>query len=226
MRGEDEGVWTWLEPGVRPTKKNANKFLLASILDYQIKAEIAWESARRLSEDILGDTDDLWETITACSLDVWNAKWKEYSLHWLSKAHERVYTIGKRIVAYYGGDSRNIWEGQSIGEVLHRLSDLGVGPAISRMVVGALFDTGILSGRADVKADVHVCRVLGRLLMGSSFPFDRPEEAVEATRRMCPENPWLLDRALYMLGKSVCRAKNPRCEECEMSTLCAHANGG
>lgn len=224
MRGDDEGFWTWLEPGVRPSKKNANKFLLASILDYQIKAETAWESARRLSEEFLGDTDDLWEAITACSLDEWNAKWKEYSLHWLSKAHERVYTIGRKLATYYGGDARRIWEDQSIGEVLYRLTELGVGPAISRMVVGALIDTRILSGRGDVKPDVHVRRVLGRLLMGTEFPSDRPEEAVEATRRMCPENPWLLDRGLYVLGKSVCRAKSPKCPECGMRSLCAHAN--
>ena len=59
---EDEDIefWGWLGKlkGQTTDKKNANKFLLASILDYQILAETAWENARRLAEDILGDPDD------------------------------------------------------------------------------------------------------------------------------------------------------------------------
>ena len=201
-----------------------NKFFLACILDYQIRAESAWANAKRLVEEILGDPDDLWGTITSVSRKDWNSKRKEYSLHRFPKAHERVFTIGMRIVRQYYGDARNIWRCQSVEATLYRLNDLKVGEQISRMIVGALIDARILQGKADVKADIHVCRVLGRLLTGSEIPTDESQGAVDATRRMHPENPWLLDRPLYRLGKSVCVATDPDCSNCSMKIICAYAS--
>ena len=198
-RDDDTTFWDWLVPRQPLSRKNANKFLLACILDYQVRAETAWANAKKLAENILGDPDDLWGRITTVSLDEWNSKRKQYSLHRFPKGHERVYTIGKRLVAQYGADARTIWEGQSIDATLHRLNDIGVGQQISRMVVGALIDAGLLHGKGDVKADIHVRRVLGRLLKGSEFTGDEARLAVDTTRRMHPANPWLLDRPLYRL---------------------------
>lgn len=221
-RDNDPTFWTWLDPDKHPSQKDANKFLLACILDYQIRAETAWANAARLSEEILGDPDDLWGTITSVSFEEWNSKRQEYSLHRYPKGHERVYTIGKRIVGQYDGDARSIWKNQSIEASLYRLNDLGVGEQISKMTVGALVDANILQGKADVKADIHVRRVLGRMLTGDEIPADRPQEAIDATRRMHPENPWLLDRPLYRLGKRVCIATNPKCPDCSMRAICAY----
>ncbi|MDQ7840808.1 MAG: hypothetical protein RDU83_07245 [bacterium] len=221
-RDSDLTFWDWLVPGQPLSRKDANKFLLACILDYQVRAETAWANARRLAEQILADPDDLWGTITSGSLEEWNSRRQEYSLHRFPKGHERVFTIGKRIVGQYGSDVRTIWDNQSIDATLYRLNDLGVGEQISRMVVGALNDVGILRGKGDVKADVHVRRVLGRLLTGTEITADRAQEAVDATRRMHPENPWSLDRPLYRLGKSVCVASQPRCPDCLMKELCAY----
>ena len=219
-RDSDRTFWKWVVPGQPLSRKNANKFLLGSILDYQIRAETAWANAKRLAEQILPDPDDLWGTITSVSLEEWNSKRKEYSLHRFPKGHERVFTIGSKIVSEYDGDARNIWQNQSIDTTLYRLNDLRVGEQISRMVVGALIDANILQGKGDVKADIHVRRVLGRLLKGTEIP---AQEAVDATRRMHPENPWLLDRPLYRLGKSVCQATDPRCHKCAMQAICRYS---
>jgi len=99
QRDTDRMFWDWLLPDVSPSMKDANKFLLGCILDYQMRAEQAWSNARRLAEGILADPDDLWDAITTGSLAAWNAKRKEYALHRFPKGHERVYTIGKRIVS-------------------------------------------------------------------------------------------------------------------------------
>jgi len=224
-RDTDPAFWEWVVPGESLSRINANKFFLACILDYQIRAETAWANAKRLVEEILGNPDDLWGTITSVSIKDWNSKRKEYSLHRFPKAHERVFTIGMRIVRQYEGDVRNIWKSQSIEATLYRLNDLKVGEQISRMIVGALIDAQILQGKADVKADIHVCRVLGRLLAGREIPADESQIAVDATRRMHPENPWLLDRPLYRLGKSVCVATDPGCSDCYMRIVCAYASG-
>jgi len=221
-RDSDLTFWDWVLPGQPLSRKNANKFLLACILDYQVRAETAWANAKRLAEQIFADPDDLWGTLTSVSLEEWNSKRQEYSLHRFPKGHERVFTIGKRIARQYASDARDIWKDQSIDATLYRLNDLGVGEQISRMVVGALIDAGILRGKGDVKADIHVRRVLGRLLTGTEISADRAQEAVDATRRMHPENPWLLDRPLYRLGKSVCKANHPRCLDCVMHTICVY----
>lgn len=204
-------------------RRDANKFLLGCILDYQMLAKTAWQNARRLAEEILGDPDDLWEVISSFSLAEWNGKRGEYSLHRFPKGHERVHTIGTRIAASYQGDARAIWA-TNIEAALYRLNDIGVGEQISRMVVGALIDTGHLQGKGDVKADVHVRRVLGRLLNARSFTADQTAQVVDVTRMMHPDNPWLLDRPLYRLGKSLCTATAPECPSCFMNSACAYAN--
>ena len=66
-----QGVWPWLTE-ISATGRSsrdkilANKFMLGAILDYQICAEKAWENARRLAEDILGDPKQLWIAIPYC----------------------------------------------------------------------------------------------------------------------------------------------------------------
>jgi len=220
----DPDFWYWLKPDQRPSKIDANKFMLASILDYQMRAEVVWENARRLAEDIYDDPESLWQLITSVSLDEWMSNRKEYSIHRFSKGHERVWTIGRRLVHYYEGDARAIWEGQSVEEILVRLNDLRVGEQISRMIVGALIDTRQISGRSDVKVDIHVRRVLGRLLQGNEFGEDDKKRVIELTREMSPENPWLLDRPLYLLGKQVCTATNPKCSECYLNEVCTCIN--
>ncbi len=125
---EDADFWYWLKPKQAPSIRDANKFFLASILDYQMRAETVWENARRLAEDVLDDPEWLWHRITSVSLDEWMAKRTEYSLHRFPKGHERVWTIGKRVVEHYRGDARAIWEGQSVEATLYRLRELRVGP--------------------------------------------------------------------------------------------------
>jgi endonuclease III len=223
--GEDSDFWYWLKPNQLVSRKDANKFMLASILDYQMHAEIVWENARRLAEDIFDDPDDLWHKITEISLEAWMAKREEYSLHRFPKAHERVWTIGKRIVQQYEGDTRKIWEGQTIKATHYRLNDLGVGEQISRMVVGGLFDTGQIKGKSDVKVDIHVRRVLGRILHGREFSEQEIDRVIEITRGMNPNNPWLLDRPLYLLGKSLCVASTPKCSSCFLNVECAYHEG-
>src|SRR5438093_13009704 len=133
----DVDFWYWLKPNQQPSLKDANKFFLACILDYQIPAERAWDNARRLAVDILKDPEKLWYEITKLTLSDWMAKLKEYSLHRFPKGQERVWNIGKRLAQEYDGDARRIWQNQSIDAIMYRLNDLGVGEQISRMVVGA-----------------------------------------------------------------------------------------
>lgn len=216
---KSQGFWPWLEQG-KVTKKEANKFFLGAILDYQIPADKAWENARRLTEDIFKDPEDLWGLIVSLSLEEWMKRFSDYSLHRFPKAHERVWRIGNDLVRSYNSDARNVWIGKSANEVIDCLNELKVGEQLARMIVGALIDTGQIEGVSDVKADIHVTRVLGRVFKGERFS---PKEAVDYTRKMMPENPWTLDQPLFWLGKTLC-SSTPKCFECYLSKECMYYN--
>ncbi len=53
--------WPWLSDlnVKRADKKSANKFMLGCILDFQMKAEQAWDNAERFAEDERGDPINL-----------------------------------------------------------------------------------------------------------------------------------------------------------------------
>ncbi len=221
-RDTNKLFWKWLVPGKPLSKKCANKFLLAAIIDYQTNAEHAWQNVANFAEYILGDPGDLWGTITSCSLEEWKIKHKLYSLHRYPKAHERVYRIGNGIIIQYKGDARNIWKNQSIDALMYRLNNLGVGPQISRMIAGALNDAKIVKGKGDVKIDTHIRRIIGRIIQGKINSPLSDHEILQLTNEMWPNNPWLLDRPLFQLGRNICRALDPKCVECYLRPKCQY----
>lgn len=204
------------------SKKLANKFLLCCLLDYQMRSDLAWSNGERLVDQILNDPDDIWKAITSIPEGEWKAKRAVYRLHRFPAAHDRLWNIARQICSYYGGDARRIWENKEPQASLEALQDLGTGEQISRMVVGALRDCGQIKtqGSSDVKADVYVCRVLGRVVCAKAV---EPETAVRLAKQIHPADPWQLDAALWQVGNSVCKLKNPLCSECYLATHCAYS---
>ena len=203
-------------------KRSANKFLLGCILDYQMRVGLIWENARRFAEDDLGDPRDLWDDIIR--IPKWNTKTvrRRYNLHRLTAAHDRVQRIGKEIVEQYGGDARNIWKNQSPCVTQNRLEGMGVGPQISRMTAGMLYDTKQIKGVGELKADIHVRRVLGRVFTGDMVSADA---ALDIAKEMMPRGSWKLDAQLFRLGKSTCKKTNPDCGGCFLRAECKSRKG-
>lgn len=202
------------------SKRIANKFLACCLLDYQMDSNVAWRNGCRLVEDTLGDPDDVWRAITSVPEPEWLSRWSEYKLHRFPAGHNRLWRIGKVICDRYDGDARRIWEGKDSAQVVERLLALGAGDQISRMIVGALRDCGQVQGTSDVKADVYVCRVLGRAVIGK--PTD-PDTAAGLARQLHPADPWQLDWPLWNVGKSCCEATHPNCLRCYLAPHCAYA---
>ncbi len=205
--------------GRRADKKSANKFMLACILDYQMPADVVWENARRFAEVDLGDPADLWEKIIAIRRWDSDAVWRRYGLHRFPAGHKRVRRIGKEIVEHYQGDARKIWKNQAPDEILNRLNAMRVGPQISRMIVGALYDTKQISEAGELKADTHVRRVLGRVFNGEVVSAD---EAHRIANKMMPRTSWKLDEPLYSLGQFICKQTDPYCEDCYLRKECKY----
>lgn len=203
--------------GRRVDKRSANKFLLGCILDYQMKVGLVWENARRFAEDDLGDPRDLWDEIV--EIRRWNTPTvrRRYNLHRFPAAHARVQRIGREIVDRYRGDARNIWRNQSSCATQKRLERMGVGPQLSRMTAGALHDTKQIVGAGELKADIHVRRVLGRVFAGDMVSADT---ALDIAKEMMPRGSWKLDAQLFRLGKSTCTKTNPDCRGCFLRAEC------
>ena len=211
--------WPWLSnlKGKWADKKSANKFMLASILNYQMNATEVWDNAQRFAEKTLENPSDLWTAII--QIRKWNTPtvFRRYQLHRFPAAHQRVRRIGEEIVEHYKGDAREIWKGQTPDEVLNRLNRMRVGQKISRMIIGVLSDTKQISGVAELAPDIHVRRVLGRVFTGAVVSAD---EAIRIAKAMEPRKSWKLDAPLYRLGQSKCKKTNPGCEDCYLRKKC------
>lgn len=241
---EGELSWPWLSDlrGRPADRKAANKFVLGAIMDYQMKGDQVWNNARVLSEDILGDPDDLWAMISSRSerameylfrnpLHPGRARHpprtaqkgaKGRSLHrFPGRTSRRVRKIAAHIAERYGGDARGMWQNLPTDTILRNLHDIGTGPQTSRMIVGALIDTGQIKGKGDLKADLHVRRVLGRIFTGGEVSAG---EALAIADGMEPGNSWLLNKYIYRLGRSVCR-KRPQCHRCHLRDECSYGSG-
>lgn len=215
--------WPWLSDlhGRPADMKRANKFLLGSILDYQMDANRAWDNAERFAEEELGDPEQLWHAIIERFPDA-NALADDKEFKWVHKlqqAKRRVVLIARELVCHYGGDARNIWVGQAGAEVLARLVRVGVGEQTSRRVVGALIDSGQVPGSTtDLPGDIHVKRVLGRSILGREAD---AAEAIDLGRQLHPENPWAMNNSIYRISLERCHAQEPACGDCELSVDCA-----
>jgi endonuclease III len=88
------------------------------------------------------------------------------------------------------------------------------------MIVGALKDNKIITGKSDVKVDVHIRRVLGRLINGQGYSQQETGTVIDLTRKMYPDDPWMLDGPLHSLGIKNCKSVNPECASYYLSEYC------
>ena len=174
-----------------------------------MRADLVWNDARRFAEENLGDPDDPWERIIA--IPDWDSKevFRRRRLPRFPAAHGRVRRIGLAVVRDYAGDAREIWREQGPQEVLRRLEAMRLGPQISRMVVGALHDAQQIAGIGQLQADLHLRRVLGRLVAGESL-------SVTGAHRIADNAP------LVFLGKRA-RGPKPNRGRCYLRDLCTFA---
>jgi endonuclease III len=215
----DAEHWPFLEN--RPiSKRAANKFLLGCLIDYRQRYDVAWDKARRFAEVEMGDPVDLWDRIIAIPRDVWEARTGPLSLHSTSARHRKIRDIALKVSHDYQGNALAIWRNKPIKEVLYILeSELESGPQVARMTVGGLLDEGELTGYSELKADTHVCRVLGRVSTGSPVTAD---EATRLSRELEPTSPWRIDYLLWKIGRDFCKPSVPRCPSCPLMTDCRY----
>ena len=117
---------------------------------------------------------------------------------------KNIQACGRAIVDRYGG------------EVPTRLDDLvtlpGVGRKTANVVLGDAFQT------PGITVDTHVGRLSRRLGLTR---LQNPVKVERVLMTLLPQASWTaVSHQLILHGRKVCFARKPRCEECELKSLC------
>ncbi len=103
------------------------------------------------------------------------------------------------------------------GEVPRTMEEMlelpGVARKTANVVLGSWY--GIPSG---VVVDTHVLRLSRRLELTKS---DDPVKVEQDLQKIIPQDRWIdFSHELIHHGRRICVARNPRCQECSLETLC------
>ena len=209
-------------------ERRPHAFVLACIMDRQIKAERAWAIPYEMSKRLGGFS---FSRLTRLEYrDVQRAMARPTKLHRYVDTMSRSFhdAVG-RIATEYGGDASRIWADRpSSADLVYRfLQFSGVGPKIATMAANILarnFKVPLSDYYSiDVSADVHIKRVffrLGLVNKGASV-----EEVVYRARSLHPTFPGLMDLPAWQIGREWCRPIGPDCGSCYMKGLCPTALG-
>lgn len=205
-------------------ERHPHAFVLACLMDRQVKAEKAWLIPYHLRLRLNGDFSI--KRLVRLGRDEIDRLMREPEcLHRFVDTMSGIFHDGvQRIAHQYDGDASLIWKGKpSSAEVIFRFIEFkGAGPKIAGMAANILareFKVPLGDYYAiDVSADVHVRRVFERL--GLTCPNPSVEQVIFRARALHPEFPGLLDRPCWRIGRNWCRPSNPECTACPMKTLC------
>jgi endonuclease III len=207
-------------------KKFPHAYVLACVMDRQIRAERAWVIPYRFSEKLGGFQFSI---LQALSLEqIRNLMAKPEPLHRFVDEmslnfHEAINLIARK----YKCNAANIWANKpSSAELVFRFLEFrGVGPKIGTMAANILardFKVPLKDYYSiDISVDVQVRRVFERL--GLIEPGSSIERIVYRARALHPEFPGLLDFPAWEVGRNWCRPSLPNCAGCYMQPACPYA---
>lgn len=213
---------------VADIKGYPHAYVIACVMDRQMKAERAWEIPYRICERVGSFEFSRLTKLSKAELVRTMRRpttLRRYPETMGANMHSAIALIDKR----YGGDAGRIWQGRpsSALVVLRFLEFPGVGPKIATMAANLLvryFKVPLSDYYSiDISVDVHVRRVLTRqgiVQAGATL-----EQVVYAAWAISPEFPGLIDSPAFRLGREVCRPRNPRCGECYLHRYCPSAVG-
>lgn len=114
------------------------------------------------------------------------------------------------------GAAKKITE-QFGGKVPETLAELITVPGAARKTANVVL--GVSFGKAEgVVVDTHVFRIAHRLDLTNS---DTAEKVEQDLMRILPKDHWIkFSHQIIHHGRQVCIARNPKCKECNLETLC------
>lgn len=208
---------------VNDLEHSPHAFVLACVMDRQIKAERAWLIPHEFRSR-LGTFE--FEALADLSLRrIRSLMTRPTPLHRFTEVmSECFYEAVKRIETQYGGNAGKIWmdKPSSATVVLRFLEFQGVGPKIATMAANILAREMKIpmsdNYSIDISPDVHVRRVFTRL--GLIPQANQTEMLIYRAREMNPSYPGILDLPAFEIGRQWCRPRSPNCANCYMNPVC------
>jgi endonuclease III len=206
---------------------NPFAFLLAVSLDRGTKAEIIWTipfwiktALNHLDPCLISamEIEDIRQTVETLPRKP----------RYTRDAPRTIRAISRLVCDAFGGDATKLWQNKSATETKRLLLAIpGIGDGIASMALillercrGIRFPDWSFM---DVKADVHVQRVLYRLGVAKALD---PKEAIAAAQQLNPDYPGALDPPLWIIGRCWCKANDPACTNCWMTDVCPKVGVG
>lgn len=196
-------------------------FVLACLMDRQIKAERAWIIPCIIMKHFGTDIYSL----NSVSENQYAEFFSQHKLHRFNGEMAIVFKSGaKRILDFYAGDAAKIWGNKpsSAKAVYDFLQFKGAGVKIATMAVNILarqFQVEFSDYYSiDVSPDVHIRRVMYR--MGLIENQANIDAVIYRARELNPDFPGIIDFSAWEIGREYCRSNNPRCDDCSVSDVC------
>lgn len=197
-------------------------YVLACLMDRQIRAEQAWSIPYRIKSIVGGFRID---ELGRVSLDEYKDIFKSNTLHRFNDTMAGVfYSAIQDIKNKYDGDVRHIWRNNpSSAKVVYEfLQFKGSGIKIATMAANILarqFKVPFSDYYSiDISPDIHVLRVMRRTgLVNLEADFN---SVIYKARELNPEFPGIIDFSCWEIGRTWCKPNHPNCIECIIHTDC------
>ena len=197
-------------------------FVLACVMDSQIKAERAWKIPYYVSEGIDNPEFKYFSDLTLSEIQ---KRFQENKLHrFNNKMAVYFYKAVQKIKKDYKGDASLIWkDNYSCDVVIQRFLQFeGVGLRIATMAANSLlreFKKPMKNRSSiDLIPDVHVKTVFTRL--GFISKDSTNNELIIRARALYPEYPGILDLPTWEIGREWCKPSDPDCSSCYLTPFC------
>lgn len=196
-------------------------FVLACVMDRQIKAEQAWSIPYKVCESL--GVNNFEELSNSTEEQIINCFNKEKLHRFNNDMAINFYKAIKRIKDVYNGDASRIWnDNPSSAEVVYRfLCFEGVGIKIATMATNILardFKIKFKDMKAiDVSPDVHVRRILNRLGL---IEREGNDAAIYKAKEINPDFPGIIDLMCWKYGREYCHPTKPDCINCPLRNTC------
>lgn len=204
-------------------EKHPHAFVLACLMDRQMKAEKAWLIPYLIKEELSSfDIDVLVNVSLESFKEIFNRK----RLHRFNDTMAEVFYKGvHHIFKQYSGDASKIWcNTPSSSSVVFRFLEFsGGGIKIATMAANILARQFRIPFSdyysIDISHDVYVKRVMMRM---GFVPHNASNEMIlYKARELNPEFPGIIDFSCWEIGRNWCRPLNPLCEDCIIKEDCS-----
>jgi len=197
-------------------------FVLACVMDRQIKAERAWKIPYTISQKI---NDFNFTGFLRLPENDISKLFQENSLHRFNETMAKFfYKAIQKIHNDYNDNASLIWKGNlQSGTIAKRFLQFeGIGIKIASMATNILAREFRIPMKdkmgIDISPDVHVRRVFTRLGLISKNSSN--DELIYRARELNPSYPGIFDPSAWEIGREWCRPQNPSCNLCYLNKYC------